>query len=192
MLRSFRFLALLLPLALSAQTPPAPPETPTVEAPISPETPKAETPALPEAPAVPATPPETAPAASASAPVADAAESAVILVYRQKRFAGAILNTSVFVDEIEIADMDNGTFLKVKVTPGEHTIHADEKKDAMVLPFEAGKTYYFRMALRAGFWKGHGKLEPVDPATGEKEFGEWRPKLEYAKDIRKPDMVIPE
>ena len=67
---------------------------------------------------------------------------------------------------------------------------ADEKKDELTLLFEAGKIYYFRMGLRAGLWKGHGKLEPVDETTGEKEFGSWKAKLVYAKDVRKPDMVI--
>jgi hypothetical protein len=163
------FLALALPLALGAQTPDA---TPAAAAPPAAAT-------LAESPAAPPT-----------APSAEVTDSAFLLFYRQKRFAGAILNTSVFVDDVEIADMDNGTYLKVKVSPGEHTIHADEKKDAMVLPIEPGKTYYFRMALRAGLFKGHGKLEPVDETTGQKEFTEWKPKLVYAKDIRKPEMVV--
>lgn len=167
----YRFLALLLPLALGAQTP----EPPKPEPVPAPET----------APAPPAAVPDLPPA-----PSAEAAQGAILLFYRQKRMAGAILNTSVFVDDVEIADMDNGTYLKVRVTPGEHSVHADEKKDALVLPIEPGKTYYFRMALRAGFWKGHGKLEPVDEATGLKEFTDWKPKLIYAKDIRKPEQVV--
>jgi hypothetical protein len=172
------FLALLLPLVLGAQTPEAPKlETaPQVEAPAP----------VVEAPA----PVVEAPAVMPAQPGPEAAQGSILLIYRQKRMAGAILNTSVFVDGLEIADMDNGTYLKVKVTPGEHTIHADEKKDAMVLPIEPGKTYYFRMALRAGLWKGHGKLEPVDEVTGLKEFTEWKAKLVYAKDIRKPEMVV--
>jgi len=167
---SWPFLALAFPLLLSAQTPEVSPEPSPVEAePIA---------AAPVAPPAP----EAQPGAET--------QGAILLIYRQKRFAGAILNTSVFVDDVEIADLDNGTYLKVKVTPGEHAIRADEKKDAMVLPVEPGKTYYFRMALRAGLWKGHGKLEPVDAVTGEKEFTEWKPKLVYAKDIRKPEMVV--
>jgi hypothetical protein len=174
-------LSLLLPLALGAQAPePAPAETP-----AAPATEPATPPAVPEAPPVVSEAPSTQ-----AQPAAEAAQGAVLLVYREKRFAGAILNTSVFVDGVEVADMDNGTYLKVKVTPGDHTICGDEKKDELALTIEAGKTYYFRMALRAGFWKGHGKLEPVDEATGEKEFTGWKAKLVYAKDIRKPDMVI--
>jgi len=173
-------LALLLPLALGAQTP-APPTAEPVPVPAQEGTP-APVPDAPPAAAVPAVPPAGE----------ETAQTAFLLFYRQKRMAGAILNTSVFVDDVEIADMDNGTYLKVKVAPGEHTVHADEKKDALVLPIEPGKTYYFRMALRAGFWKGHGKLEPVDEVTGLKEFSEWKPKLVYAKDIRKPELVVPD
>lgn len=181
----YRLLALVLPLALSAQAPEA--ETPKTEVPPAVDAP-APAPVA-DTPAPVAEAPTALPVVPAAAP-AEAAESGWLLFYRQKRFAGAILNTSVFVDDVEVADMDNGTYLKVKVAPGEHTIHADEKKDAMVLPIEAGKTYYFRMALRAGLWKGHGKLEPVDEVTGQKEFTEWKPKLVYAKDIRKPEMVV--
>lgn len=167
-------LAFLLVSSLIAQ---APAETPAPEAPAA------------EAQVQPVPPPvvETAPAVPAAE---DLSQVAIALVYREKRFAGAILNTSVFVDDVEIADMDNGTYLKVRLVPGEHRIHADEKKDELTLLFEAGKTYYFRMALRAGLWKGHGKLEPVDEVTGEKEFTGWKAKLVYAKDVRQPDMVI--
>lgn len=170
----------ILPLAFSlagclgAQTPA--PETPVPDAPV------VEAPAPVPPPVVESAPPVT--------PAEDLSQVAVALVYREKRFAGAILNTSVFVDDMEIADMDNGTYLKVRLVPGEHRIHADEKKDELTLLFEAGKIYYFRMGLRAGLWKGHGKLEPVDETTGEKEFGSWKAKLVYAKDVRKPDMVI--
>lgn len=167
-------LAFLLAASLGAQ---APAETP------APEVPVAETPTQPVPPPVV----ETVLAAPAAE---DLSQVAVALVYREKRFAGAILNTSVFVDDVEIADMDNGTYLKVKLAPGDHRIHADEKKDELTLLFEAGKTYYFRMALRAGLWKGHGKLEPVDEVTGEKEFTAWKAKLVYAKDVRKPELVI--
>lgn len=173
-------LLLLSAVALRAQTPPAVEPTPTDAPPVMVQEPTPQP--APEPVAQPA--PELAVAAPVEAPVA------TMLVYRQKRMAGAILNTSVFVDDVEIADMDNGTYLRVKVTPGEHAIYADEKKDLMMFAFEAGKTYYFRMALRAGLWKGHGKLEPVDPVSGEKEFNNWKPKLVYAKDIRKPELVI--
>jgi len=170
-------LTLCIALSLGAQTPT--PEVTPAETP-APGAPAVETPL-----AVPPVAPETPVAATE-----DLSQVAVVLVYREKRFAGAILNTSVFIDDVEVADMDNGTYLKVRLTPGEHRIHADEKKDEMTLLFEAGKTYYFRMALRAGLWKGHGKLEPVDEGTGQKEFTSWKAKLVYAKDVRKPEMVI--
>ena len=177
---SGRLLALVLPLVMSAQTPQTVPEIPVLET-----APVAETPA-----AVPIVEtPAAAPAVEAQ-PGVETAQSPILLFYREKRFAGAILNTSVFVDDVEIADMDNGTYLKVKVISGEHTIRADEKRDEMVVSFEAGKIYYFRMGLAFGFWKGHGKLEPVDATTGAKQFTEWKPKLVYAKDIRKPEMVV--
>jgi hypothetical protein len=134
-------------------------------------------------------PPATAPATPVAAP-AEKAEFAYLVCYREKRFVGAVLNTSVYIDDTEIADLDNGCYIIVKVKAGEHKIRADEKKDSFTVNVEAGKTYYYRMELTWGLWKGHGLLKQVDNAEGEKQFKEW--KLEYAPDIRMPDMIARE
>ncbi|MBK8725070.1 MAG: hypothetical protein IPL96_03185 [Holophagaceae bacterium] len=60
--------------------------------------------------------------------------------------------------------------------PGEHSIYTDEKEDALTFPIEAGRTYDLRVAIQAGAFKGHGKLVPVDKATGTKEVEAWKPK----------------
>jgi hypothetical protein len=137
--------------------------------------------------------PATLPPAGQDAPAVilqEKAEVAYLVCYREKRFLGAALNTSVHVDGVEIADMDNGCYIIVKVKPGEHKVYADAEKDALTVKVDAGKSYYFRMELAMGLWKGHGRLKEVDLATGEKEFKEW--KLDFAPDIRQPDMVIKE
>ncbi len=138
-------------------------------------------------PAAPASaaPPISAPAVAA----APAGDRAYVTVYRKKRIVGAILNTSVYVDRVEVADLDPGTYVRVAVAPGPHTFWADEEKDAVTLDLQAGREYFFRMGLVPGLWKGHGRLEAVDEATGRAEFGSWAPKL--AKDIRQPAMVVP-
>jgi hypothetical protein len=103
---------------------------------------------------------------------------------------GAGLRPSIFIDDTEVAYISNGTYLKVKVAPGDHSIYADAKKEALDFPVEAGKTYYFRVVIRAGLLKGHGKLEPVDEATGLKETTEWKASLSYAPKILKPEMMV--
>lgn len=154
----------------------------------------------PQQPATaPSTQPEPQPAAEPAdtdvaepVPVATAMppddSKAWVTVYRKKRFLGAALNTSVFVDGVEVADLDPGTYVRVALDPGTHTFHSDEEKNAVDLDLEGGKHYFFRMELQAGMWKGHGVLRKVDLAEGATEFKEW--KLKIAKDIRTPDMVI--
>jgi hypothetical protein len=123
-------------------------------------------------PAAPATP--SAPAAVA--PTAESADIGILVVYRQKRIVGMALNTSFHLDGTEVAELDPGTFVKVKATPGQHRVWADEEKDAQAIEVGAGTTTYFRMELVPGLWKGHGRLVAVDATAGAAELAEWKPK----------------
>jgi hypothetical protein len=142
--------------------------------------------AAPQGPATTA-PARVSPEATGAAPT-EKSDFALLVCYREKRFLGAALNTSVYVDDEEIADLDNGCYVIVKVKPGEHKLYADEKDDAFTVKVEAGKTYFYRMELAMGLWKGHGRLKEVDVGEGEKEFKEWSP--DFATDIRRPEMVV--
>ena len=184
--------AVLVCLGLMAQTPaPAPQAQPSPAAEPAP----AATPG-PAAGTPQATPAATDEAQPAVAKTPDAAAStdanAVLLFYRESRFIGAALRPSIFVDDMEVAWISSGSYFKVPVAPGDHVIYADEKDSALTFPTEPGKTYYFRVGVRAGLFKGHGKLEPVSEEAGVKEFGEWKPKLTYTKKILKPEMVLPD
>jgi len=143
------------------------------------------------------TPPQAAasvpvvqPAAPASAvAAADSSDLGFVVVYRQKRIVGAALNTSVYFDGTEVADLDPGTYVKVKATPGQHRMWADEEKDAQTVTVVAGTTAYFRMELVPGLWKGHGRLVAVDAAAGAAEFAEWHPKP--ATSVQARDLIAP-
>lgn len=136
-------------------------------------------PAAVTAPSTVATPATTA--------QAETGDSAFMTVYRKKRIVGLALNTSVYVDGTEIAELDPGTYVKVRLSPGAHRVWADEEDDALTVTAEAGKTYFFRMELVPGLWKGHGRMIAVDDATGSKEFAEYQCRL--AADIKVPAMV---
>lgn len=128
---------------------------------------------------VPSAPSAAPPAASepaATTQATDAADIGILVVYRQKRIVGMALNTSFYLDGTEVAELDPGTFVKVKATPGQHRVWADEEKDAQTIEVGAGTTTYFRMELVPGLWKGHGRLVAVDATTGAAEFAEWKPK----------------
>jgi hypothetical protein len=115
-------------------------------------------------------------------------ERAVVTVYRKKQIVGMALHASVHVDKVEVAELENGAYIRIGIPPGPHMLYADEEKDAIQVDLKAGKEHYYRMGLAAGLWKGHGKLEPVDESTGAAEFKEWTLKL--TKEIRKPEIVL--
>ena len=203
----FLSLSLLLSVALMAQSPPTPPTPENPPPPAAPaESAKPAPPAAPAPAAQPQDAPAPAPPAAVPAPTTEASPSenakptpvatprvsdkAILLFYRESRFVGAALRPSLFVDDVEVAYISSGSYLKVAVSPGDHVIYADEKGDALTFPTEAGKTYYFRVGIRAGIFKGHGKIEPVSEEAGSKEFEAWKPKLTYTAKILKPDMVV--
>ena len=133
-------------------------------------------------------PAPAAPEAYARTVPAPPADQAYLAFYREKRFVGKALNTSVHVDGVEIAELDGGTYIIVPVSAGEHKLYADEEKDAFTLSSEGGKVYYLRMGLVPGLWKGNGKLEQVDEGTGANEFGTW--KLEPAEEVKEPGKIL--
>lgn len=189
-------LSALLSFSLLAQAPPVPPPVPPAPTP-DPEKPPASAPKPQEAPAPGA--PETKPvepgkpleAAKVPGAVKPAeAGKAILFFYRESRFVGGALRPSIFVDDVEVAYLSSGSYLKVAVAPGDHVIYADKKADAMTFPTEAGKTYYFRVGIRAGVFKGHGKIDPVSEEMGAKEVEAWKAKLTYTEKILRPEMVV--
>ena len=131
--------------------------------------------------------PESAPATLSVAPDVPA-DKALVTVYRKKRIVGLALHTSVYVDGVELAELENGAYIRLAIAPGPHALYADEEKDTIKVDLEAGREYFFRMELVPGLWKGNGILKPVDEKTGATEFKEW--KLKLTKEIRKPEMVV--
>ena len=141
-----------------------------------------------------AVPPSAAPAEPGSAPATPSvaaevpADKALVTVYRKKRIVGLALHTSVYVDGVEVTELENGAYIRLAIAPGPHVLYADEEEDAIKTDLEAGKAYFFRMELVPGLWKGNGVLKPVDEETGASEFKEWNLKL--TKEIRNPEMVV--
>ena len=89
---------------------------------------------------------------------APSSEEATVYIYRPKKMVGGALEPSVFVDDIELARMDNGRYFAIKVKPGKHIIRLTDDKKGYAIDMGAGQTYYFRVGIEAGIWKGQGKL----------------------------------
>ncbi len=96
-------------------------------------------------------------------------EKVTLYIYRPKKFVGGALEPSIFVNGTELARMDNGRYFVVKLAPGKHIVHMTDEKKGYELNMTGGNTYYFRVGIEAGMWKGGGKilLEDNDKAAAE-------------------------
>jgi hypothetical protein len=102
-------------------------------------------------------------------PTATDLSDAIVYIYRPSKMVGKALEPSVFVDDKELARMDNGRYFALKLKPGKHIIHMTSDKKGYAIDMGPGQTYYFRIGIEMGMWKGHGKitLDEADRAIAE-------------------------
>ena len=128
--------------------------------------------------------------AVAMEPSASAAnsEEATVFIYRPKKIVGSALEPSVFVDETELARMDNGRYFAIKVKPGKHIIRMTDDKKGYALDMGPGQKYFFRIGVEAGMFKGHGKITLDDAERSIKEIQ----KLKFLDQdkIKAPTLVV--
>lgn len=89
---------------------------------------------------------------------AASSEEATVFIYRPDKWTGKALEPSVFVDETELARMDNGRYFAFKLKPGKHIVRMTDDKKGYAFDMGPGQTYFFRIGLEMGMWKGHGKI----------------------------------
>jgi len=109
------------------------------------------------------------------------ATTATICFYRPHRFEGAALKPPILVDEVDVAHLHNGDAVQVTVNPGSHQIHSNDKSTGIELDAKAGQTYFVRVDIKAGAWKGHGQITLIDPQEGKFEFS--KQKVSVTKDL---------
>src|SRR6185369_10368093 len=97
-------------------------------------------------------------------------EEATVFIYRPDKWTGKALEPSVFVDETELARMDNGRYFALKLKPGKHIIHMTDDKKGYAFDMGPGQTYYFRVGIEMGMWKGHVKITLDDADRAIKEI----------------------
>jgi hypothetical protein len=132
--------------------------------------PVSQAPATPAQPPTPSSQPST-PSTQPPAPPAQPAP-APLYFYRAKRFQGSALKPSVFVDDAPAGNLHNGDSLKFSLKPGKHRIYSTDKSTGIDLEVKPGETYYVRVDILVGFWKGHGGVTLVDPQQGKYELGQ--------------------
>lgn len=118
----------------------------------------------------------------------EATAKAKIHVYRYKQFSGKALNPSVFCDGTQVAKMDNGRYFTMELDPGKHSFSSNDKQSEIVLDLKPGATYYIRVDIAAGFFKGHGRLTLMQPEQGAPEVA----KLQYLSpgDVKDSRVVL--
>lgn len=121
-------------------------------------------------------------------PTAANTEEATVYIYRPSKWVGRALEPSVFVDDIELARMDNGRYFAFKMKPGKHIVHMTDDKKGYAIDMGPGQTYYFRVGLEAGMWKGKGKITLDDAERAMKEIK----KLKFLGQdkIKAPTVVV--
>lgn len=119
-----------------------------------------------------------------------ASSTALLRVYRARRYVGSALAPSIYVDDKEIVRVGNGRRATIKLTAGTHTVRSDDKSSAISLEAKAGQEFYVRVDEETGFWKGHGKLTLLMPEQGSAEYKLQKP-VETERAIAK-DMLLEE
>src|SRR5579864_8042082 len=67
---------------------------------------------------------------------------ATVYVYRYKQFTGSALAPSVYCDEVQLAKMENGRYFTVRINPGKHVFHSNDKQAGVELDLKAGQQYF--------------------------------------------------
>lgn len=87
-------------------------------------------------------------------------QDAIVFIYRPAKYAGSALEPSVFVDKTEVARMDNGRYFAVRLKPGKYTIRLTDGEKGYTIDASPGQSYFFRISMEWGMFKGHGKIAP--------------------------------
>jgi hypothetical protein len=87
-------------------------------------------------------------------------QHATVFIYRPSKYTGKVLEPSVFVDKTEVARMDNGRYFAVKLAPGKYTIRLTDSEKGFTIDAGPGETYFFRIGVEWGMFKGHGTIAP--------------------------------
>ncbi len=122
-------------------------------------------------------------------------ELAHLRVYRQRRFVGAALAPSIYIDGTQIARVGDGRRCTIKLTAGTHTVRSDDKSSVISIEAKAGEEYFVRVEEATGFWKGHGKLTMVPAEQGAPEYKLQKPveaDRKIATDMIEEDTAPPE
>ncbi len=102
-------------------------------------------------------------------------EFARVFVYREGRFIGGGLQIDILYDGEDLVTIPNGAYYGGLFPAGEHTFEAYDKKSGARLQLEPGKSYYFRVEIVPGMFKGGARLTVIQPEQGAFEVEKFKP-----------------
>lgn len=113
---------------------------------------------------------------------------ATVFIYRPGKYAGKALEPSVFVDKTEVARMDNGRYFAVRLKPGKYTIRLTDDEKGYTIDVSPGQSYFFRIGVEWGMFKGHGTMTPDNRERAVEEIK----KLKFLGQdkIKAPALVV--
>lgn len=113
--------------------------------------------------------------------------SAKVYVYRYKAFEGKALRPSIYVDDKDIARLQSGRGVVLVIPAGKHLLRSNDKQSQIEIELKAGASYYVRVDIASGFFKGHGRLTLLQPEQGAGEFKTVKP---VDKDMIKDKSLV--
>jgi hypothetical protein len=141
-----------------------------------------QTPAPSPQPSAMTTPPPPTP--SATAATADDGSKARVVIYRPKSIMGMALHPTVMLDGKDLINVGNGTVWVGMFPPGNYAFQMDDKKSGAELDLKAGESYYMKVEIVPGVWKGGGRMTLMAKEQGAPESRDLRPLP--AKEVEHP------
>jgi hypothetical protein len=123
------------------------------------------------APTQPAAPAQAEPQATNAA----TATKATMYVYRLRNHQGMFGKPSVYIDEKELARIENGRFFVVHVDPGRHVIRSLDKASTVTVEMQPGQIYFLRVAIEKTQFTFRFETILVSPEQGWSEIGQTEP-----------------
>ena len=112
---------------------------------------------------------------------------AKVHVYRYKAFQGKGLRPSIYVDNQDAVRLQSGRGVVLALPPGSHSFRSNDKQSQIEIDLKAGQTYYIRLDIATGVFKGHGRLTLVQPEQGVGEYRQLKP---VDKDMIKAPALV--
>ncbi|HEV7520120.1 MAG TPA: DUF2846 domain-containing protein [Candidatus Angelobacter sp.] len=106
---------------------------------------------------------------------AETAPTVRVVVYRAKQFTARFKALPFYCDERIAAELSNGRYFVLALTPGRHTFRGADKATSVQLDIQPGEKYFIRAEQAVGAFKGTQQISSVDESLAHSEMNELKP-----------------